>query len=258
MTRALDKGAAIPLPDAVRAVLRWTRADTASGAPSLDVSALLLDAQGRVRSEGDFVFYNQPRHPTGLVRKLAKRPDAAGMRDTVHLDLARLDAEVTRVVLAASVDGADSFHAAAGAPRLLLRDATEGSGLTVLAVLPLRPAADETALVCGECVRGEAGWEFRAVGQGYPGGLVALAADFGIRAAPSPAGPPEAAGPPAAPAPATPPPATPPSAVPVPAAPPAPPAAAGPLPAAGERVPDPDPDFTLPPQGPQFLPSHRP
>ncbi|RKN45816.1 TerD family protein [Streptomyces hoynatensis] len=240
MTRALDKGATIHLPDAVRAVLRWARTDTAAGAPGLDLSALLLDAEGRVRSEGDFVFYNQPRHPTGLVRKLAKRQDPAGERDTVHVDLARLDAEVTRVVLAASVDGADGFPVAQSAPRLLLRDATGGPGVSALAVLPLRPAAGETAVVCGECVRRDEGWEFRAVGQGYAGGLVALAADFGIRAAGAPAAPPRPAAPPAVPAP------------PPDAEPPAVPEAA---PAGALAAPQPDPGFTLPPQGPQFLPT---
>ncbi|MDT0443726.1 TerD family protein [Streptomyces johnsoniae] len=225
MTHGLERGATIHLPfTALRAVLRWT--PTASGArrpvPDLDLSALLLDASGRVRSEGDFVFYNQPRHPSGLVRRLPKRRDAEGLRDTVEADLARLETSVTRVVLAASADG--GFEAEASRPRLLLHGAAGradgGAGAAApLAVLPLTPRPGETAVVCGEVLRGARGWEFRATGRGYRGGLVALAADFGITATGHP--------PPRDPrtAPLT------------------------------YGYPQPDPAFTLPPQGPQFLPA---
>ncbi|WP_326599254.1 TerD family protein [Streptomyces sp. NBC_01803] len=217
MTRALEKGATIHLPFGVlRVVLRWTPIGRGSGpaVPDLDLSALLVDAGGRVRSEGDFIFYNQPRHPTGLVRRLPKRRDAEGLRDTVEAELTRLDATVRRVVLAVSADG--DFRAAASRPRLALHDAAAADGAP-LAVLPLAPLRRETALVGGELVRVAGnGWEFRASGGGYPGGLIALAADFGItaanRRAPDPRRPP------------------------------------------AYGYPQPDPAFTLPPQGPQFLP----
>ncbi|MGK5531355.1 TerD family protein, partial [Streptomyces sp. URMC 129] len=182
MTRALEKGATIHLPFAVlRVVLRWT--PTAIGAgpavPDLDLSALLVDAAGRVRTEGDFVFYNQPRHPSGLVRRLPKRREAEGLRDTVEAELPGLDPTVRRVVLAASADG--GFRATASRPRLALHDAAT-PGAAPLAVLPLTPHPRHTALVCGELRRDGTGWTFHASGRGYPGGLVALAADFGITA----------------------------------------------------------------------------
>lgn len=71
MTHAMLKGSNVPLDTAaVRAVLRWT---PGSGVPDVDASALLLGPSGRVRSDEDFVFYNQPRHPSGLVRRLPKK-----------------------------------------------------------------------------------------------------------------------------------------------------------------------------------------
>ncbi|GAB2909513.1 hypothetical protein GCM10022245_51110 [Streptomyces mayteni] len=187
--------------------MRWqpTGIIGAQGTPDIDLAVLLLGPGGRVRTEGDFVFYNQPRHPTGLVRRLTKRRDAAGLRDSVEADLGRLDGGVTRVVLAAS-SGPGGFGAPESDPRLLLHDA--GSG-TSLAVLPLTPAPSETALVCGLFSRTPTGWDFHATGHGYPGGLIALAADFGITASRR-------------------------------------------SPPAGQ------PGFTLPPQGPQFLPRARP
>ncbi|MDT0306043.1 TerD family protein [Streptomyces sp. DSM 44917] len=234
MTRALERGATVHLPVAVlRAVLRWGDPPGAGrGGPGLDLSALLLDAGGRVRSQGDFVFYNQPRHPTGLVRRLPRRRDAEGRRETVEAELGRLDAGVRRVVLAASADG--GFAGVRGA-RLLLHDAAAPAPAPVLALLALAPGEGETAVVCGELRRAAGGWDFRAGGAGYTGGLPALAASYGIA--------------PAGRAPSSPPAGTPP----VRAAAPGPPPHATDGAAPSYGYPQPDPAFTLPPQGPQFL-----
>lgn len=63
MTHAMQKGSNIPVAAvAVRAVLRWTGGPEV---PDVDASALLVGPDGRVRSDEDFVFYNQPRHPRG-------------------------------------------------------------------------------------------------------------------------------------------------------------------------------------------------
>ncbi len=103
MTHAMSKGSNIPLPaTAVRVVLRWT---PGSGVPDVDASALLLAADGHVRSDEDFAFYNQPRHPSGLVRHLPKQRLADGLTDTIEADLGALEAGVNRVVLAAYADG---------------------------------------------------------------------------------------------------------------------------------------------------------
>ncbi|WP_129839770.1 TerD family protein [Streptomyces sp. RFCAC02] len=260
MTHPLDKGTAIHLPAAVvRAVLRWTPTGAEPGVPDIDLSALALGSGGRVRSEGDFVFYNQPRHPSGRIRRLARRRDAAGLRETVEVDLGDLDAGVSRVVLAVSADA--GFHAPDSAPRLLVQDAP---GATVLAVFPLAPGALETAMVAGELARAGDGWEFRAVGRGVRGGLVALAGEFGVGAARRTPGTGTSAQGTAAPLPeaasdlATPTTersAAPPDHAPAPAegtgATARPAAAAG---SSGYGYPQPDPGFTLPPQGPQFLP----
>jgi stress response protein SCP2 len=238
MTQALEKGATLRLPSPVagiRAVLRW------AGGRDFDLSALLLGAAGRVRSESDFVFYNQPRHPSGLVRRLPKRRDAEGLMDTVEAELARLEPGVERLVLAASAEG--GFDAAASRPRLVLHDAAGGGELALFA---LTPGPDEAALVCGELARGDGGaWEFRASGEGFSGGLIDLAAHFGITASGSSAPEPPPATRPPAPAPA-----------PDPSAPSAHSAPSGPDPRrhGAYGYPQPDPAFTLPPQGPQFLP----
>ncbi|MEV4329215.1 TerD family protein [Streptomyces sp. NPDC049597] len=275
MTHAMLKGSNVPLDaTAVRAVLRWT---PGAGVPDVDASALLLGTDGRVRSDEDFVFYNQPRHPSGLVRRLPKKRIAEHLTDTVEADLGALDTSVDQVVIAASSDGGTFEHV--GDLRILLHDAAV-PGADPLAVFDVKPeTGEETAIICGELYRRGDGWKFRAVAQGYPTGLVGLATAFGISvdeaeaaAEPSaePSGDPAAATqavppPPAQPAPAygypqsdatrpaygyphsaPPPPQTPPQ-----TAPPAP--GYGypqPAPLAAHA---PDPNFRLPPMGPQFL-----
>ncbi|UGY95023.1 TerD family protein [Streptomyces gobiensis] len=175
MTQAMVKGSNIQLrAAAVRAVLRWS---PGPGVPDVDASALLLGADGRVRSDEDFIFFNQPRHPSGLVRHLPKTREPEGLAETVETELAALEPSVDRVLLAASADGG-TFAQVEGGLRLLLRDA--GSGETI-ARFDIEPeTGDETALICGELYRRGDGWKFRALGQGYTSGLVGLATEFGV------------------------------------------------------------------------------
>ncbi|MFD0074050.1 TerD family protein [Streptomyces sp. NPDC127166] len=177
MTHAMLKGSNVPLDTAaVRAVLRWT---PGPGVPDVDASALLLGPSGRVRSDEDFVFYNQPRHPSGLVRRLPKKRVAEGLTDTVEADLAGLDVSVDRVVIAASSDGG-TFRSVSDL-QILLYDAVAGAEREPLALFDVTAeTGEETAVICGELYRRGDGWKFRAVGQGYPTGLVGLATDFGI------------------------------------------------------------------------------
>ncbi|MFD3456718.1 TerD family protein [Streptomyces sp. NPDC058691] len=179
MTQAMVKGSNIPVPaSGVRAVLRWS---PGAGIPDVDASALLVGTDGRVRSDEDFVFYNQPRHPAGVARHLPKRSEPAGLTDAVEVDLSALDESVERVVIAASSDGGP--FALVSDLRVLLYDASvaagaEGEALAVFDVVP--DTGDESALICGELYRRSGGWKFRALGQGYVSGLEGLATEFGI------------------------------------------------------------------------------
>ncbi|OPF76808.1 stress protein [Streptomyces antioxidans] len=181
MTQAMLKGSNIPLEaTAIRAVLRWT---PGTDVPDVDASALLLGPDDRVRSDEDFVFYNQPQHPSGLVRHLPKTPHQDALTDTVEAELIGLEPEVRRVVIAASADGGTFgqvrdlslllYDASPGAP-----DAADSEPVAIFAVLP--DTGKETALICGEVYRRGDGWKFRALGQGYESGLVGLATEYGI------------------------------------------------------------------------------
>ncbi|MFI7007249.1 TerD family protein [Streptomyces sp. NPDC050145] len=283
MTHAMLKGANIPLDaTGVRAILRWS---PGQGVPPVDASALLLGQNGRVRSDDDFVFYNQPRHPSGKVWRLGQKRVPDGMTDTIQADLVGIPPEISRVLLTASPDDGVSFDQVPGL-RMSVYDAGAGEAAEPLAYFDIKPETGaETALICAELYRRDGGWRLRAVGEGYSSGLVGLATDFGIlvdeATAPEPApepAPPASATPvtaPVAPAsdesavtaqvPHQPPPSP---AFPVPPqqppgygyppapatqpAPPSQPAYGYPQPVAAAAG-APDPAFRMPPQGPQFI-----
>ena len=168
----MSKGSNVPVPTtALRVELGWR---SGPGVPDADASALLL-VGGKVRSDADFVFYNQPEHASGAVRHDGKRTDGGRVTDTLLVDLARVEPSVETVVLAASADGG----AFAQVPDLYIevRDAAQGS---VAARFDSADATVETAFVLGEFYRRQGAWKFRAVGQGYDSGLEGLATDFGI------------------------------------------------------------------------------
>ncbi|CAL9438074.1 TerD family protein [Streptomyces sp. enrichment culture] len=176
MTHAMLKGSNVPLEaTTVRAVLRWT---PGQGVPDVDASALLLGPDGRVRSDEDFVFYNQPRHPSGKVWRLGKKRGAEGLTDTIQTELTGVEPEVSRILLVASADGV-TFDRVREL-RILLYDAAD-AGTEELAYFDVKPeTGEETALICGELYRRGEGWKFRALGEGYSNGLKGLATDFGI------------------------------------------------------------------------------
>ncbi|MEV6685280.1 TerD family protein [Streptomyces sp. NPDC051130] len=261
MTHAMQKGSNIPVAAvAVRAVLRWT---TGAEVPDVDASALLVGADGRVRSDEDFVFYNQPRHPSGAVWRLGKKQVGEAITDAVQADLRAVPTAVDRVLVVASAE--DVPFQRVRDLRILLYDATSTGGSEPLAYFDVHPETGaETALICGELYRRAEGWKFRALGEGYSDGLVGLATDHGISvdenapdqaASPAPGPTDEQTAAMAAPTPNTPPmPAAPPVPAPPTQAPPAvEPAYGYPQPVSPVPGPGGDSAFRLPAQGPQFI-----
>lgn len=169
---SMSKGQNTPVPTtALRVELGWR---SGPGVPDADASALLL-VGGKVRSDADFVFYNQPAHSSGAVRHEGKRDTGGQVTDSLLVDLARVEPRIETVVLAASSDGG-SFGRVPGL-RVEVRDAAHD---TVVARFDNPGATVETAFVLGEFYRRQGAWKFRAVGQGYDSGLEGLATDYGI------------------------------------------------------------------------------
>ncbi|WP_246531381.1 TerD family protein [Streptomyces bathyalis] len=161
----------------------------------MDVSGLLLGENGKVRSDDDFVFYNQPTAP-GVTH-------SSGAADTITVDTAKVPADVQKVVVTASPDAPGASFAGME-PTATVRDA---STREVIATFTPPSLGNETALVVVEVYRRGNDWKVRAVGQGYANGLGGIATDFGVNveepaapvATPAPAPTPQAPPPPAAP-----------------------------------------------------------
>ncbi|CAM5240691.1 Transport-associated protein OS=Streptomyces fumanus OX=67302 GN=GCM10018772_65150 PE=4 SV=1 [Streptomyces fumanus] len=206
----MTPGSNIPLPA--------TRVTVDVTAPvRLDVSGLLLTADGKVRSDDDFIFYNQP---TG--QGVTYRSGGGTAPDAITVDTGAVPPGIEKIVVTASPDApGQTFQGIE--PTATIRNADDQA---VLATFTPPRLGTETALVIVEIYLRNGAWKARAVGQGYANGLAGIATDFGVSVEE-----------PAAPAaqPVTPPPAAvqpPPPPVTAPAAPPAPPAAP-PAPAPG-------------------------
>ncbi|WP_369228101.1 TerD family protein [Streptomyces sp. R39] len=173
----------------------------------LDVSGLLLTSDGKVRSDDDFIFYNQPDGPG-----VTYRSGGGTSPDAIIVDTAAVPPGIEKIVVTASPDAAGQTFQGIE-PTATIRDAGDGS---VLATFTPPQLGTETALVVVEIYLRGGAWKARAVGQGYADGLAGIATDFGVTVeepapAPALATPAAPAARPAAPA-----------APPVPPAPPAP------------------------------------
>ncbi len=201
MVHVLTRGGNVGLAQAgltgpVVVTLTWTPAPGVDA----DLSAFLTTAAGRVRGDSDFVFYNQPAGAGGAVRHLGKTARGGATVDRVRIDPAALPADVEKVVIGASLDGAGTFGSLAG---LAVEVAPDGGAPA--AVRCELAAGPETALVFAEVYRRGGEWKVRAVGQGYTGGLAAMATDVGVSVDDEPAPAAAAAAPPAPAPPAAPP-----------------------------------------------------
>ncbi|MFF3740724.1 TerD family protein [Streptomyces sp. NPDC002566] len=158
--------------DAVIVSLGWA---SPTGEGDADVSVLLLDGDGKVRSDADFYFYNHPVAPDGSVQLLGKAPAGEGSEDRIGFDLTAIPAEVERIVVAASRYGGARF----GELEDLRVTLADGSGEDLLR-FAIDDAGSVSAFIFGELYRRGDEWKFRAVGQGYDTGLAGLAKDFGV------------------------------------------------------------------------------
>jgi stress response protein SCP2 len=152
--------------------LDWT---SPTGEGDADVSVLLLNADGKVRSDADFYFYNNPVAADGSVQLLGKTPTGSGNKDRISFDLTAIPDDIDRIVVAASRYAGARF----GELNDLQLTLADGSGENLLR-FAIDDAGPVSAFIFGELYRRSGEWKLRAVGQGYDAGLAGLATDFGV------------------------------------------------------------------------------
>ncbi len=192
MAISLSKGGNLSLtktdPNLVRILigLGWDERATDGASFDLDASAFLLGATGKVRGDHDFIFYNQLRSIDGAVEHTGDNRSGEGDGDDESLlvDLSKLSAEVDKVAITVTIHDAaarsQNFGQIANA---FIRVVNQDSGVEIVRFDLAEDYSTETAMVFGELYRHASEWKFRAVGQGYAGGLAAMCQQYGINAA---------------------------------------------------------------------------
>jgi stress response protein SCP2 len=229
----LTKGANTALPDRpLEITVGWRPANAYSTSTSLDVCALRLGANGKVRNDADMIFFNAPSSPDGTVRHIGRTPQGDG--EVITIDPTRQPGDIEAIVITATIDVVTP-HLTFGGLGVWARVKDTSTGTEVASFTP-PPLGPEKALVVLELYRRAGTWKVRAVGQGYASGLAGLATDYGVdvgndtdMAAPTPAAAPLPP-PVVAQAPSFAPRSAAPAAVTRPVAPPPPPAASAPTP----------------------------
>ena len=174
----LQKGQNIVLPDTASQFVAELNWQSDAGA-DIDVSIFLLNPQRKVRSDADIVFYNQTISADHAVAYQAKT-DKDAARVTINTRL--LSNDIHSIVLAVSIyqqkEQSFSFQQVKQPTVALLNQETQQQILRF--ALPDHDYRNETAMIFGEFYRRNGQWKFKAIGQGYSGGLAALCQQFGV------------------------------------------------------------------------------
>ncbi|BAJ28294.1 MULTISPECIES: TerD family protein [Kitasatospora] len=163
--------------------LGWDVRTTTGTDFDLDASALLCTEQGKVRSDADFIFFNNLKSADGSVEHTGDNLTGEGEGDDeqVKVDLANVPAEITKIVFPVSIYDAENRQQSFGQVRnAFIRVLNQAGGAEIARYDLSEDASTETAMVFGELYRNGAEWKFRAIGQGYASGLRGIAQDFGV------------------------------------------------------------------------------
>lgn len=164
--------------------LGWNARATDGAAFDLDASVFLLTPADKTRSAADFIFYNNLKSADGSVTHNGDNRvgDAAGDDETISIDLSKLPADVEKLAFCVTIHEGETRKQNFGAVSKAYVRAVNAEGGTEIARYDLsEDSSTETAMIFGELYRNGADWKFKAVGQGFKGGLGPLAASYGAQ-----------------------------------------------------------------------------
>ena len=149
----------------------------------LDASAFLLAANDKVRGESDFIIYNQTRSPEGSVEHTGDNRTGEGDGDdeAVKINLAKVPADVQKIAITVTIHDAQNRGQNFGqVQNAFIRVVNDQTNVEIVRFDLNEDYSTETAMIFGELYRHNNEWKFRAVGQGYNGGLSAMCSQYGI------------------------------------------------------------------------------
>jgi len=189
MSISLAKGANVSLskeePGLTKILigLGWDTRSTDGADFDLDASAFLLGTTDKVRSDADFIFYNQLRSVDGAVEHTGDNRTGEGDGDdeALTVTLANVSPDVQKIAIAVTIHDAEARRQNFGmVQNAFMRVVNDVSGREIARYDLSEDYSVETALIFGEVYRHGGEWKFRAVGQGYQGGLGPLAKNYGV------------------------------------------------------------------------------
>lgn len=164
--------------------LGWNPRATDGKAFDLDAVAFLTGEDGKVRLDGEFIFFNQKVSPCGSVTHNGdnRTGDGDGDDETISVDLSKVPQEVAKIVFAVTIhDGQQNGQNFGMVDKAYIRVINQDNNAEELARFDLsEDGSTEVAMIFGELYRHNGEWKFKAVGQGFNGGLGALAASYGV------------------------------------------------------------------------------
>lgn len=191
MAISLQKGGNVNLskesPGLTKVVigLGWDPRATDGAAFDLDGSAFMVKTDGKVRGDSDFIFYNNLKSTDGSVVHQGDNTSGQGEGDDekVNVDLSKVPPEVDKISFCVTIHDAEARKQNFGMVAKAYIRCLDGNGDKELARYDLsEDSSTETAMIFGELYRAGAEWKFKAIGQGFKGGLGPLARSFGVNA----------------------------------------------------------------------------
>jgi tellurium resistance protein TerD len=191
MAISLQKGGNVNLSKEVPSLkkmvigLGWDPRATDGAAFDLDGSAFLLKADGKVRSDADFIFYNNLKSSDGSVTHAGDNTSGVGEGDDekIMIDLSMVPSEIDNISFGVTIHDAESRKQNFGMVGKAYIRCIDANGDKEIARFDLaEDSSTETAMIFGSIYRAGAEWKFKAIGQGFAGGLGPLARSFGINA----------------------------------------------------------------------------
>ena len=189
MAVSLSKGGNVSLSQeapglrGVRVGLGWDTRVTDGSAFDLDASVFLLNEGGRVRSDADFIFYNNLRSSDGSVEHTGDNRTGEGDGDdeALKVELGKVPADVQKIAVSVTIHEGEARRQSFGmVSNAFIRVVNDVTGREIARYDLSEDASTETAMIFGEVYRHNGEWKFRAVGQGFKGGLAPMARNYGV------------------------------------------------------------------------------
>lgn len=189
MPITLTKGANVSLSKSAPGLsniivgLGWDARATNGAAFDLDASVFLLSAAGKVRSDADFIFFNQPASSDGSVKHLGDNTtgDGDGDDEQITIDIPKVSSDVEKISIGVTIHEAEARNQNFGmVSQAFVRVVDASNNEEIVRYDLSEDFSVETALIFGELYRHSGEWKFKAVGQGFQGGLEAMAKNYGV------------------------------------------------------------------------------